>query len=591
MVLESRLVREVEGHYELTGSLPPLAIPTTLQDSLMARLDRLATVKEVAQLGATLGREFSYELLQAVWPTDETDLQQALTKLVDAEVLYQRGLPPQAQYIFKHALIQDAAYQSLLKSRRQQYHQQIAHALEEWFPETKEIQAELLAHHYTEAGLIPQAIFYWQRAGERASRVSACIEAIHHFTRGLELLQALPDTPARHQQELMLQNLLGDSLMVAKGWAAPEVERVYRRALELCRQGEETSQLFFALEGLFAFYLVRAELRTAHELGDRCLKLAQRLQDPETLVWAHHTLGETVFYLGEFALAREHFAQGIALYDPRQHTPYVILVQQDPGVVHLSWAAQTLWFLGYPEQARKRIHEALTLAEELSHPFSLAYVLAMVAELHQFCRESQLAQERAEALIALSTEKGFPARAAQGAILRGWAVAMQGQGEEGILQMWQGSTAWQVAGAKIGRSHQLALLAEAYEKVGQAEDGLSTLTEALETASRTEEQWYEAELYRLKGELTLQSQVQGPKSKEEAAEECFQKAIETARKQQAKSLELRAVMSLARLWQRQGKQKDAHQMLSEIYGWFTEGFDTKDLQEAKALLEELAGEV
>src|SRR5262249_37927324 len=290
-----------------SGHVPlPLAIPATLHDSLMARLDRLGTAKGVAQLGATLGREFSYELLRAVSPLEETNLQNSLAALLQAELLYQRGLSPQTTYIFKHALIQEAAYQSLLKSTRQQYHRQIAQVLEERFPET---QPELLAHHYTEAGLIGQAIPYWLRAGERAARRSAHIEAISHLTKGLELLKTLPDTPERIQQELTLQIAIGVSLMATKGWAAPEVERVYGRARELCQQTGETARLFWVSMGLFAFYFIRGELQTAYELGEQLLRLAQSVQDSAFLVGAHYALGATLFQLGEFVSAQEHFEQ------------------------------------------------------------------------------------------------------------------------------------------------------------------------------------------------------------------------------------------------------------------------------------------
>jgi predicted ATPase len=290
-VLESGLLREAEGRYELTGPLPPLAIPATLQESLIARLDRLSTVREVVQLGATLGREFTYELLQTVSPLDEATLQRELALLVEAELLYQRGMPPQARYIFKHALIQDVAYQSLLKSKRQQYHQQIAQVLEERFTETRETQPELLAHHYTEAGLKEQAIPYWQKAGQRAIERSANAEAIGHLTRGLELLKTLPDTPERAQHELTLQLALGASFLMTKGHAASEVARAYTRARELCQQVGDTSQLFPVLRGLWSFYIARPELRTTRELGEQLLSLAQRVQDPPLFVVAHYALG------------------------------------------------------------------------------------------------------------------------------------------------------------------------------------------------------------------------------------------------------------------------------------------------------------
>jgi predicted ATPase len=567
----------------------------------MARLDRLAAVKEVAQLGATLGREFSYELLHAVSPLDEATLQQGLRRLVEAELVYQRGLPPQATYLFKHALIQDIAYQSLLKSTRQQYHQQIARVLEEQFTEIKKTQPELLAHHYTKAGFIAQAIPYWQRAGQRAVERSAHAEAIAHLTKGLELLNTLPDIPERAQQELTLQIALGFALMPIKGFAAPEVEQAYTRARELCRQVGETPHLFSVLGGLWTFYENRAEYKTAHELAEQSLRLAQRVQDPYLLVWAHYFLGDTLHYLGELALARVHLEQGIALYDPQQHCASAFRAGGDPGTNSLLGVAWALWFLGYPDQTLKRLHEALTLAQEISHPLNLTYALAYAAMLRSLRREGQVAQEWAEATITLASEQGFPYWLAFGTVLRGWALAELGQEEEGIAQIRQGLAAWRATGADMWRPYFFALLAEAYGKAGQAEEGLSTLSEALALVNRTGERFYEAELYRVKGELSLQSEVRSPKSEitspqpstpslqaETEAEACFLKAIEIARRQQAKSLELRATTSLARLWQQQGKHHAARNTLSDIYGWFTEGFETADLKEAKVLLEELA---
>ena len=345
MVLESDLLQEREERYALTGPLPPLAIPATLHDSLMARLDRLATVKGLAQLGATLGREFAYDLLQAVSPWDEATLQRGLHQLVEAEFLYQQGLPPQATYRFKHALIQDAAYQSLLRSTRQQYHQHIAQVVEARFPEICETQPELLAHHYTEAGLLAQAIPYWQRAGQRAIERSANLEAIGHLTKGLECSTTLPDTPERAQQELDLQTTLGPALMVTKGLGAPEVLHAYTRARELCQQVGETPQLFQVLRGLWFFYLMRMELQTARELGEHLLTLAQQVGDPALLLEAHYALGITLNYLGELTTAQAHLVQGITLYDPQQHRPHrragprgglPLLCRRDPVVSGLS---------------------------------------------------------------------------------------------------------------------------------------------------------------------------------------------------------------------------------------------------------------
>jgi predicted ATPase len=388
--------------------------------------------------------------------------------------------------------------------------------------------------------------------------------------------------------------------MAAKGWAAPEVERAYGRARDLCQQVGETPQLFLVLWGLWAFYVVRGKLQTARELAEQCLRLAQGVQDPTFLVGAHYALGVLLIWLGEFPSARAHLEQGIAFYDLQQHRSYASLYGWDLGTGCLWYVAWPLWVLGYPDQALQRIHEALTLARELAHPDSLDWAFVGAAFVHQFRREGRLTQERAEAALALASEQGFALQLTRGTVMRGWALAEQGQGEEGITQLQEGLVTWQALSAELGRPSDLALLAEAYWKVGQIEKGLATVTEALAVVDKTGERFYEAELYRLKGELTLQQfqvssskfQVQeSPRSEvrspESEAEACFLKAIEITRRQQAKSWELRAVMSLARLWQQQDKKTEARQMLAEIYNWFTEGFDTADLQEAKALLDSL----
>jgi predicted ATPase len=368
MVLESGLLREQEDHYDLTGPLPPLAIPDTLQDSLMARLDQLHTGKAVAQLGATLGRSFSYALLQAVSRMDEGKLRHALAALVQAELLYQRGVPPRATYRFKHALIQDAAYQSLLKSTRQQYHQRNAQVLEGQFPETAEIQPELLAHHYTEAGLSSQAMIYWQRAGQRALERSAHLEAISHLTKGLEVLKTLPDTPERTRQELDLQTALGPAWIATKGYAALEVEQAYARARALCQQLGEAPQLFSVLFGLRLFYQQRAEFQSARELEEQLFRLAQHVEDPTLLLVSHQALGTSAYWLGELPQARTHLEQGIALYAPKQHHTLAFEAIQNPGVACLAFVGRVLWMMGLPDQALQRSTAALAFAQELAHP-------------------------------------------------------------------------------------------------------------------------------------------------------------------------------------------------------------------------------
>jgi TOMM system kinase/cyclase fusion protein len=583
-ILESDSLKETDGHYAWAGALSSFVIPTTLHDSLMARLDRLMTGKVIAQLGATIGRHFSYALLQAVAQLNERALHEELHRLVEVELLYQRGVPPQATYTFKHALIQDAAYESLLKSTRRQYHHRIAQVLEAQCPEATQAQPELLAHHYTEAGLKEQAVHYWHHAGQRASERSAHMEAISHLTKGLELLPTLPETPERVQREVDLLIALGASLFATKGSGAPEVEQTYARARQLCQYLEDPHRLFPALRGLWNYYFIRAKLQTAHELGERLLTLARQVQDSAMLVAAHRALGATLYHLGAVAAAHTNFAQGIALYDLQLHRAYAFLYGADAGVVCGSHDAWALWHLGYPDQGLTRSRETVTLAQQLAHPFSLGFALFFAAMLHQSRREVRAAQECAEATISLATAQGFPLWMAYGSILRGWALAQQGQTREGLEQLTQGLTAWRVTGAELGRPYCLVLLAEAYGMLGQPEAGLTVLTEALALVDTTGGRSCEPELYRLKGELLLQQ----PLGNQAEVESCFAQAMAIAQNQAAKAWELRAATSLARLWHQQGKRDEASQVLGDIYGWFTEGFDTADLQDAQVLLDKLS---
>jgi class 3 adenylate cyclase/predicted ATPase len=583
-VLETGFLTQVNGQYQLVRSLSSFAIPPTLQDSLMARLDRLVTAKGVAQLGAVIGRQFTYELLQAVSSLDKSTLQRELERLVEAELVYQRGFPLQATYTFKHTLIRDAAYESLLKSTRQQYHQRIAQVLKEQFAETTEAQPEVLAHHYTEAGLNEQAIACWQQAGQHALDHSAYVEAIAHLTRGLEVLQTLPNTSEHRQQELTLRVALGAALLATKGHAASEVKDVYDRARELCRQVGETPHLFPVLFGLWRFYFGRAEWPSTHELGAQLLALAQHLQKPVVLVAAHYALGTTLLYLGQVVPARLHLEQGSVLYDPQQHGSSPIA--QEAGASCLSWVAMALWTLGYPDQALEKGYEALGQAHNLSQPFSLARALLIVALLHHSRRETQAAQEKAEAAMALCTQQGFTFYLAMWTILQGWALSEQGRGEEGIAQIRQGLADWESTGARMNRPYFLALLAEAYGKAGCTEEGLRILAESLALVERTGERRWEADIYRLKGELLLQANTSQERLEGEAH---LRQAIDIARHQQAKSLELRATVRLCRLWQQEGKIDAAYQLLIALYGWFTEGFDTVELKESKLLLQTLTG--
>jgi predicted ATPase len=546
----------------------------------------------VAQLGATLGREFGYELIEAVSPLDSTNVRRALAELVEAGLLYQRGLPPQARYIFKHALIQDAAYQSLLKSTRQRYHQHIARAIEERLPETIETQPELLAHHYSEAGLIERALPYWQEAGQRAVQRSANVEAISHLRRGLAILKTLPDSPEHARRELALLIALGVPLRATKGFGAPEVGDAYNRALELCKQVGEPSQLAPILRGLWEFHELRAEYRLSRELGEQLLALAQRMRDPGVLLVAHNVLGDNLFWLAEFAASRSHLEEAVALYDVRQHASQAFLYSYDCGVACLSFGAWVLWFLGYPDQALRSVEHAISLAREQGHPFSVAMALTFAAYLHHFRREHPRVRELATEVLGMSTEPDFLMWSGMGTIIRGWVLAKEEQGVDSVAKIQQGMLDWRAAGQELERPHFLGLLAEAHEAVGQLEEGLYALAEARAEADKTGESFWDAELYRLRGELSIRIAARktgGARDEGSTSpEQSFLKAIEIARRQESKSLELRAVMSLSRLWQGQGKKEEARRMLAPVYAWFTEGHDTPDLREAKALLEELA---
>ncbi|MEW6296360.1 MAG: adenylate/guanylate cyclase domain-containing protein [Thermodesulfobacteriota bacterium] len=586
-----------------------LHLPPTVQAVLTSRIDRLPPEeKELLQTLAVIGKEFSLGLLKQVVDQPEDALQRRLAHLREAEFIYEHPAFPEPEYVFKHALTQEVAYTSLLQERRKILHERAARAIETSFPSRLEDHYSELAAHYSRSGNTQKAVDYLQRAGQQATQRSAHAEAIAHLTAALELLASLPDTPQRAQRELTLQIALGAPLRATRGYAASEIGATFTRARELCQQQGDTPQLFPVLWGLWYFYLVRAEYQTARELGQQCLGLAQRVQDTVLLVEAHFALGTTLLLLGEFLSAREHLEQGVILYDSRQHRSIAFLHGQDPKVTSLCIGGLALWHLGYPDQALQRSREALALAHELSHPFSVVYALRFAALLHQYRREAPVVQERAEAGIALATEHGFARELAWATIVQGWALAEQGHGEEGIAQMRQGLAAYRATGSQLFWPHFLVLLAEAYGKTGQTEEGLNALAEALAAAEKNGERINEPELCQLKGELTLQKEGRdwrvgsGPSSPipslrpqvssgvAQAAERDFLKALEIAR-QQAKSLELRASVSLARLWQQQGKRQEAHNLLAEIYGWFTEGFDTADLQEAKALLDELAEDV
>jgi len=602
------------------------AVPEGLRQMIEQQVERLS-VKERGMLEAAsvAGVEFSAAAVAAGVGTELEAVEEQCTGLARRDQFLRLAGTNEwpdgtvaTRYSFLHALYQEVVYERIPVGQRVTLHKQIGEREEAAYGErAREIAVEL-AVHFERGRDYRRAVQYLQQAGENAVRRSAHQEAINLLTKGLKLLKVLPDTPECTRQELTLQAALGQPLIATKGYGAPEVERIYTRALELCEQVGEALQLFPVLFGLWVFYLMRIELQTARERAEQLLRLAHSAHEPAFLLEAHRAVGSTLYFQGELASARTHLEQALILYNPQQHRSHAFRYGQDPGVVCRTYASRTLWYLGYPDQALQRSSEALTLARESSIPFDLAHALVFAAELHTLRREFQVVQERAEATIALCAAQEFPAWLAYGTMLRGLALTEQGQSPEGIAQMGRGLAAFGATGAEAGRPDLLVLLAEAYGKAEQTEDGLAVLAEAFPAVERMGMHHCAAELYRLKGELTLaQSSVQslgvqtnqkakGKRQKakietspqpltpstqaevEREAEECFLKAIEIAQRQQAKSLELRATMSLARLWQQQGRQKEAHQMLSEIYGWFTEGFDTKDLQEAKALIEELS---
>jgi Predicted ATPase len=568
-------------------------LPESLREVLEMHLERLAKEEQqVLEAASVAGAEFAAGAVAGCLGKPLEQVEACCAGLVrPGQFLRAEGVErlPEGtvtgRYGFRHALYQKVLYEGLAPARRLRLHQQIGEQLEQGYGErVGEIAAEL-AVHFEEGQDTLRAVHYRGQAGENALRRSAHREAIEHLTKGLELLKFLPETPERTQQELTLQSNLGLSLTATKGFAASEVGDAYTRARELCQQSGATAQLPPVLSGLWNFRIVRAEFQAAYELGEQLLAVVQGVTDPAHHIVAHQAVGLPLCHLGEFAAARAHLERGIAVYDPQRHSAPVFFYTQDPGVACRSFAAWALWFLGYPDQALRRSQEALTLAEELSYPFSRAFALAFAASLHQLGREGKAAQERTETLLALTHEQGFMFFSAAATIVRGWALAEQGQAEEGIAQIRQGLIAFRATGARMLVPNYLGLLAEACMRAGQTEEGLSILAEALTEVDKTGERYYEAELYRLKGELTLkQSRVQRLESE---AEQCFRKAVEIARRQGAKLFELRAVVSLSRLWQRQGRKNEARQRLAEVYGWFTEGFNTQDLQEARALLQEL----
>jgi class 3 adenylate cyclase/predicted ATPase len=578
MVLESGQLRDHGDRYEWVGQLNSLAIPDTLQASLMARLDRLGEGKTVAQIGATIGRQFSYELLHAISDLDDSVLQNALGRLVDAQLLFCQGLHPNTTYIFKHALIQDVAYQSLLGRVRNLHHQRIARVLIDQFPEIAESQPERLAQHFSEGGLASEAVDWWLRAGGRALQKSANVEAIKHLDMALGLLANLPDNPENRNRELKVQMSLGPALCATKGYAAPEVERSFGRANVLCRDMSDASQIFPIQWGLWAFYVVRAAFDKAWETAQTMMRIAEAKGDANLLLEAHFAVGLTDYFQGRPVMALLHLREVIALDSPERDRSFTYQSGQDAGVCGLTYAGLALWQMGAVDEALEHSREAVDLARRIQHPFSLAYALNFAGWLHQMCGNVQEAQVLSDEEIDLSTKQGF-FWVTLGLVIRGWAEATRGGTAAGLTMIHQGLGGFRGAGARLSQTYQLAIWAETLLRDGRAEEGLRLTDEALLCVEETGERFWESELHRLRCMLFLALSS----SQRQEGLASVRKAVVIARKQASPMGMLRAALCLAKMAADVDERDEAHTLLAEILPTFDNKTDFPDLCEARVL--------
>jgi predicted ATPase len=579
-VLESGLLRAENGCYVLDHALPPLAIPTTLRASLLARLDRLGPARHVAQIGSAIGRQFPYWLLRAVCPLPELELRDSLARLVASEFLFQRGTPPDSFYSFKHALVQDAAYGSLLRNARQQLHAQIAEALETHSPELTESQPELLAQHYAEAGLVGKSVEYWGKAGDRSVARSAMIEASAQFRKGLDQLGLLPDTPERQRRELKFLSALGVALNAVEGHSAQETGHVYARARELWERLGCPVEFLYVPHGQSRYHAYRGELDLALRLDQELFHQSLGRNDPGVMVLGHISSGRNLMHVGRFASARSHLEAVLALYDPNSLNSLVPQTGIHPRLAAQAHLGIVLYCLGFPDQALAWSGAAIAEARRLAHPRSLAVTLALGSRLLVLVGDDATLGQRASELASVATQQGF-AVGAQGSVYQGWVKVKQHDLTEGMSLLRAGLTAYRARRAELWMPHFLALLAEACEIAGEIEEGLTLLDDGLGIVERTGARWFAAELNRQKGRLLLR------RGEPAAAEALYRKALGIAREQGAKLWELRAAASLVAVWRDQGRSAQARNLLAPVYGWFTEGFATPDLKAARTLLDEL----
>jgi class 3 adenylate cyclase/tetratricopeptide (TPR) repeat protein len=582
-VLEAGILVEHADGYRLDGPLPPLAIPATLHDSLMARLDRLVSVKEIAQIGAAIGREFSYSLIHSVVARDDAALKHALTELEQAELVYRRGAPPEAVYSFKHALVRDAAYESMLKSRRQQLHGQIARALEDGFPDVVNSEPEILAHHFTEAGIVAPAINYWLKAGNRALSRSANAEAVKHLRRGIELVQDLEPSPERVRRELDLYLALGPAVAATEGEAAQETSRVFARARDLVGDGGTPTEQMTVLWGNYLAHNMRAEHTAAIEVARQCLTLASEHAHPGMSALASRFMGQTLYFMGTFADARVHLERTLAICAANQETITTYRrFGTDDQVITLTFLAVTLFLLGYPEQSAVAAEQAVSRARSIGFAFTTAFSLRYLAFLGTIGSDPRRALANVDEAIAISVENEFASADHRARFSRGALLAQGGDPQLGIELMRSALAAAEGNSERNGRTVHLCQLATAHGSLGQPDIGLGLLDEAVQLAETTSERFFEAELYRLRGTVLLSL---GRKGEAEAE---LRRALTIARQQQARWWELRASTSLAKHLRDEGKCAEACSVLKPIFEWFVEGFDTPDLKDAKALLDQLS---
>jgi class 3 adenylate cyclase/predicted ATPase len=583
-VLEGDILVKDFGAYRLNGPLPPLAIPTTLQDSLMARLDRLAPVKEIGQIGAAIGREFSYSLMREVVGRNEASLKQALAKLEQAELVFRRGEPPEAVYSFKHALVRDAAYESLLKSRRQQLHGQIARTMEQKFPDVVVSQPEIVAHHFTEAGFVAPAISYWLKAGNLTLNRSASA-AVEHLRQGLKLLPGIDEPMLRSKFELLLQTSLGNSLRATKGWSSDPVKHAYTRALQLCRETGLDEHTVPAVFGLWTWNFLRASLGEAQALAEYLLNTAEEVEDRVYKVLAHEALGFTLFVQGKFSAAHAELERSISLCETSKVTAYLDLSAQDPQVHVRSYDAMALWCLGFPDQALRLCTEARRYADASRHPFSKAIARTISLRVHQLRGEADVVASQANAAIELCEEHEFVHYLAMALILRGWATAQRGEFDKGIAEIQNGLEKERAMGAMLFETYALGLLADACITNKRYREAFGFLERAqLRLEDENSERYYAAEIYRLLGKTNLQSNKNVAQ-----ADQYFSKSLKIAREQKARSFELRVWLDICDLYGLEQSADKFYAQLVDMYGSFSEGFGTADLVRAKASLDKASG--